>query len=322
MLNFDIDKYDEIFSVENCLNNRLHTKFKNVSGIYIIKNKTSKKEYIGSTKNFMARITEHLYYLQQNKHHSKKLQNAVNKYTFSDFEILFYKIDEDRDRLYDLEEALIIERDTFKNGYNQAINSRSFIKAEHTGTISKEDVLFIRNNIKNFTQIELAEMFGVTSKHISKIVHLNEWVGAEYIPENYKPGCKSKYSDEEIIEMRKLANKFSTQELAEKFHTTISFVYEITHLLRYNRPNLIPEGYSIPDNKHKLTKEAALFIRENLCKYTNAEFAKMFNCSKSAVENVIVLARWVQPDTIPEGYKIPPRKLRNQKIKEFKELNI
>lgn len=96
-----------------------------MSGIYIITNLENKKQYIGSTKNLQYRITEHLYKLETDKHHSKHLQNAVNKYGFSNFNIRIFVINKDRDFLYDIEEMLISTFDTYKNRYNMSLDTRT-----------------------------------------------------------------------------------------------------------------------------------------------------------------------------------------------------
>lgn len=60
--------------------------------IYKIENLLNHKQYIGSTKDFLSRKRNHLNLLRKNKHHSKYLQRAYNKYgekTFS-FSILEY----------------------------------------------------------------------------------------------------------------------------------------------------------------------------------------------------------------------------------------
>lgn len=50
------------------------------SGIYKISNNINEKIYIGSAKNIKSRINVHRCCLLKNKHHSKRLQNHVNKY--------------------------------------------------------------------------------------------------------------------------------------------------------------------------------------------------------------------------------------------------
>lgn len=52
----------------------------NIPGVYVIRNLINNKVYIGSAKNIRTRINIHKHYLNNNKHHSKKLQNSYNKY--------------------------------------------------------------------------------------------------------------------------------------------------------------------------------------------------------------------------------------------------
>lgn len=55
------------------------------SGIYEIVNKVNGKRYIGSAINFNKRWREHKRRLKNNNHHSRKLQNAYNKYGIESF---------------------------------------------------------------------------------------------------------------------------------------------------------------------------------------------------------------------------------------------
>lgn len=59
--------------------------------IYVIRNKTNDHFYIGSTFDLQKRKNTHFNELRKNKHHSKYLQNAFNKYGEENFEfrILF-----------------------------------------------------------------------------------------------------------------------------------------------------------------------------------------------------------------------------------------
>jgi group I intron endonuclease len=84
------------------------------TGIYCIKNLANGNCYIGSSVNIRLRWHEHKYELKNNKHHSRHLQNAYNKYGIELFE---FKI------LINCEvcELLTIEQqfiDSFKPKYN------------------------------------------------------------------------------------------------------------------------------------------------------------------------------------------------------------
>lgn len=58
------------------------------SGIYMIKNILTNKVYIGSTIDFERRFYLHKINLNNNKHHSRHLQAAWNKYGPSNFEFI------------------------------------------------------------------------------------------------------------------------------------------------------------------------------------------------------------------------------------------
>ena len=81
---------------------------KMTSGIYRIINKTNKHMYLGSSIHIERRFSVHKQKLKSNTHHSKYLQNAVNKYGLEnfDFEIMFIR---DPDQLFDFETFLIKE---------------------------------------------------------------------------------------------------------------------------------------------------------------------------------------------------------------------
>lgn len=55
------------------------------AGIYAIINTLNNKMYIGSTQTLRKRFRQHYTLLLRNQHHSKKLQNAVNKYGINVF---------------------------------------------------------------------------------------------------------------------------------------------------------------------------------------------------------------------------------------------
>ena len=60
----------------------------NQSGIYEIVNTVNGKRYIGSAKNFKTRWSRHLSALRLQKHHSRHLQSAWNKYGEAAFKFL------------------------------------------------------------------------------------------------------------------------------------------------------------------------------------------------------------------------------------------
>lgn len=59
-----------------------------ITGVYVLVNILNNHKYIGSSINIRKRIFQHRSALRSNKHHSRHLQNAYNKYGEDKFEIM------------------------------------------------------------------------------------------------------------------------------------------------------------------------------------------------------------------------------------------
>lgn len=112
----------------------------NLSGIYKIENKVNNKVYIGSSKNINTRWGQHKNMLNNNKHHSIKLQRAWNKYGEANF--IFEVIEEcDIEKLLYLEQFYIDKYKSYYEGYNSKENTKDiytiddYIKDEENGII-------------------------------------------------------------------------------------------------------------------------------------------------------------------------------------------
>lgn len=77
-----------LITVEALIKNNLSrgVMHEKVSGIYEIRNLVNGKTYVGQSINIKSRKSVHLVNLRYNRHHSKHLQNAWNKYGESNFE--------------------------------------------------------------------------------------------------------------------------------------------------------------------------------------------------------------------------------------------
>lgn len=95
--------------------------------IYMIKNTTNNKVYIGSTKNYKNRIYSHKSLLKNNKHHSKRLQLEWNKYGEENFEWTIIVNIVDEKLLKNKEQYYIDFYESYKDefGYNEYPNSQS-----------------------------------------------------------------------------------------------------------------------------------------------------------------------------------------------------
>lgn len=86
--------------------------------------------YIGSAVDYKKRWRDHAYELKRGSHHSKKLQNAWNKYGNLKYEIIEYVTN-----VADLlarEQYYIDLHDSFENGYNMTPDSRSGYGRSHS----------------------------------------------------------------------------------------------------------------------------------------------------------------------------------------------
>jgi group I intron endonuclease len=88
------------------------------SGIYAIKNIVTKKYYIGSTRNFKKRWSEHKYHLKRGTHHSLKLQRSYDKHGLASFEFSILKEVEEPELLEEIEKEFIELYEAWQSGYN------------------------------------------------------------------------------------------------------------------------------------------------------------------------------------------------------------
>jgi group I intron endonuclease len=90
--------------------------------VYEIKNLINNKRYIGSTVDFTRRKAEHINVLKKNKHHSKHLQLAWNKYGESSFEFGILEYIDDLDFLRAKEKEFILQFKTLQRAYGYNIS--------------------------------------------------------------------------------------------------------------------------------------------------------------------------------------------------------
>lgn len=103
-------------------------------GVYQLRNTKNEKLYIGSSCNLKKRKNSHFLLLGKNKHHSKKLQNAYNKYGPDSF--IFEILEEcEKENLLLIEQQYLDTHNVYKKGYNM-----SNIASRPSHTNSKESV--------------------------------------------------------------------------------------------------------------------------------------------------------------------------------------
>ena len=112
-----------------------------MTGIYFIKSKCKPERiYVGSAVDVNNRFYRHKSDLQNNKHHSKKLQNHCNKYGFDDLEFAPMVIGVNPEELIQLEQDCL---DSFKPYFNICKTAGSPLGRKHTEETKKK--LSIKN---------------------------------------------------------------------------------------------------------------------------------------------------------------------------------
>ena len=106
----------------------------NKSGIYSIYNKVNGLFYVGAAINFRKRWELHRLELKNNRHHSRHLQNAYNKYGLENFEFKILQIVEDKNRLTEIEQYWLNWTKCYdpKIGYNICKNAESRLGIKST----------------------------------------------------------------------------------------------------------------------------------------------------------------------------------------------
>lgn len=227
--NFMFNLPDAIYNLDACLRSRLHITFKGISGIYIIRNLITDKVYIGSTKNIMKRISEHLHMLEQGTHHSTKLQNSTNKYLYKNFEVRIYPCNVDRDFLYDVEEYLIQEYDSYTNGYNMSEDSRC------KNYWTEEERREIGDRLR---KCNLGKR--CSEEHKRKVGEIKS------IQNSGEGNPNKKLSREDVLFIRSNSTKYTCEEFCTMFNMTKTPIRNIIHLRSWKYEDCIPEGYVPP----------------------------------------------------------------------------
>lgn len=186
--------------------------------IYKITNKLNGKAYVGLTiQNVETRYKQHLYLLENNKHHSTKLQKDFNTYGKENFLFSFnlYEIN-GIEELAELEKEAIESSQSYKNGYNMT-NGGECGKS----TIPEKNKILIYHLCKNYKGIyhKLSYYFNLdrtTIKSIANSFYLEKktYNIEEYLriiqeleiteynkTENYIPPSERKLTEEQCLEL-------------------------------------------------------------------------------------------------------------------------
>lgn len=193
------------------------TKYNNKMGIYYIRNKVTRKEYIGASTDIRMRISKHMNQLFRCVHNNKRMQEEFNKYGLDNFEHGIY-IECDKDDLSRLEREKQIEI-----GINNLYN----LKISH---------YYIDDNLRN------AYASGDKSTHKTK----------EYKDKMSK--LKSNYVSQYTLEGIRIKIWDSVRQIHEELGYTISVISSVCngwkkraygYLWRYtdSKGNILSSGY-------------------------------------------------------------------------------
>lgn len=175
--------------------------------IYKITNKINGKSYVGLTiQNVETRYRQHLHLLENNKHHSAKLQNDFNIYGKENFLFNFnlYEVN-GIEELAELEKEAIENSQSYINGYNMTQGGEC-----GKSTIPEEDKILIYHLCKNYKGIyhKLSYYFNLDRTTIKSIANSSNLDAKIYNKEKYFQIVEKL----EITEHNKIENYISSSE--------------------------------------------------------------------------------------------------------------
>ena len=154
-----------------------------MQGIYKLINTNTQKVYIGSSNDIERRWKEHIRALDNNNHHSYKLQQNYNK--TKDKDIFQFEVIEEVDNKVNLKEReqyYIDLYDAFKNGYNCSAlvdNPKYFYKTPERYEESKikemryKEFLELFNQYNNILSFKNRLKDKLLNKYASSLVYFN-----------------------------------------------------------------------------------------------------------------------------------------------------
>lgn len=187
---------------------------KDYRGIYAIENKITKEKYIGLSIKVRSRWKKHRYELNNNKHHSAKLQNAWNKYGEENFKFYIIRFAFSEVDLSQLEKFYIEKYDTYMNGYNctpggEYIDNKTLKKLSDAGEgentaaaklTELEVIKILIRRSKNESIKSIHESYShVARSTISDICNNKNWI---YLPrdiEQLEQMLNEKYGESEYL---------------------------------------------------------------------------------------------------------------------------
>lgn len=208
--------------------------------IYCYTNRINGHKYVGQTNNLKRRQREHksTSYNPKSSSYNDLIHQKMRQYGYDnfDFEVLEIIFSDNIAIANQQERFWVKELDTYcghGKGYNRDLGGN---QPEHSRVVSKEDILIIKQKIKEKTPfLDIQKEFNISAAFVSSINH-----GVYYYDEQEQyPLCKYYKEDEEYDELIELlANTdMSFGKIAEQLHMGYSTIKKI------NAGTLRPELY-------------------------------------------------------------------------------
>ena len=182
-------------------------------------------------------------------------------------------------------------------------------------TLSKEDVLYIRNNFVVGEVYKYCKKFNINKRILANLLHLRSYNYPEYIPENYIPPTQinitKKLSNNDVLYIRENYKKYTLLELSSMFDVKPYMISGIIHLKYYLDESTIPINYICPkmikSGGKKVYEDDVLYMRNNYTKYTLKHLSNMYNLSQEYILDILQLYYYTDENLIPKNYIKPNR---------------
>ena len=169
-----------------------------VIGIYMIRNKTTGKIYIGQSVNIYSRFKSHKNYLRAGKHHNEYLQNSWNKYGEEDFEFLILE--------ETMKETLYQREHFYMKSFNSCFSENGFNIETLTGEENRKII-----HPETGKKISAANKGHETSEETRKKISLSKIGNPSRTGMKNSPESRKKLSESAMGNQRWLGRKHSEE---------------------------------------------------------------------------------------------------------------
>lgn len=285
-------------------------------GIYLLRNLSDGKVYIGKSINLNKRLKEHKLSLARGDHHNNYLQNAWNKYGESNFEVEILFNSDEREELNEKEIYFIklYKSNDLNYGYNltsggeggfinDEVKMKMSISARGKGSsLSTEQVRHIKLAVFCLMdRKEISKMFNISTKSITQIVR-----GSSYnyiLPELNDKIVNLKQSlieDRNMGILKMFDSGLTIKQISEKTDYSVSVIEKCVYKYR----NAVDEKKKYYQRKY----DEVMDLKKQ--GYNNFQISKMLGIGSSTVKRYV------------DGEVNPYNELPFKKITEEKRLEI